>query len=63
MIVTNLRMEIDDLTFEPRAVVDCKISLDTLQDISMYNEDVRNDLYLALGMELVGQIRELRINK
>lgn len=63
MIITNLRLEIDQLTFEPLVVVDCKISLDVLQQIAAYTGDIQDELYVALGKELVNQIQELRTNK
>lgn len=64
MIVTNLRLEIDQTTFDPYVAVDCKISLEVLQDLHMnYDEVQQNDLYFVLGKELIDQINELRVNK
>ena len=63
MLVSNLRTEIDQNTFEPSVIVDVKISAMVLYEINLYNEEIRNDLLMVMGKELIEQIQELRLRK
>lgn len=60
MLVSNLRTEIDQETFEPSVTVDVKISAMVLYEINLYAEDIRNDLLMVMGKELIEQIQRLR---
>ena len=60
MLVSNLRTVIDQETFEPSVTVDVKISAMVLYEINLYSEEIRNDLLMVMGKELVEQIQKLR---
>ena len=60
MIISNLRLVTDEITYEPNAIVDVKIPLMTLYEIRLINEEVRNEILLAIGKELVEKINDMR---
>ena len=60
MIISNLRLVTDEITFSPNAIVDVKIPLMTLYEIRLINEEVRNEIFLAIGKELVETINDMR---
>lgn len=60
MIISNLRLVTDEITYEPNAIVDVKIPLMTLYEIRLINEEVRNEIFLAIGKELVEKINDMR---
>lgn len=60
MIISNLRLVTDEITFEPNAIVDVNIPLMTLYEITLLNEEIRNEILLAIGKELVEQINDMR---
>lgn len=60
MIISNLRLVTDETTFGPNAIVDVKIPLMTLYEIPLINEEVRNEILLAIGKELVEKINDMR---
>jgi hypothetical protein len=61
MIVSNLRYETDPTTFEQNAVVDVEIDRMTLYEIDFLKEDIRNDILMTFGKELIEQIKELQM--
>ena len=61
MIVSNLRDVIDKETYEPAVVVDVEIDRMTLYEIDFLKEDIRNDILMTFGKELIEQIKELQM--
>ena len=61
MIVSNLRDVIDKETYEPAVVVDVKIDIMTLYELDFLKEDIRNDILMTFGKELIEQIKELQM--
>ena len=60
MIISNLRLVTDEITYEPNAIVDVKIPCMTLYEIHFLNEEIRNEILLAIGKELVEKINDMR---
>ena len=60
MRVSNFRYDLDLQTYEQNAVVDVSVNYQTLYDLRCMDKELRDEILLAIGKEIIDRIIEMR---